>query len=303
MNDRDGQGETTAPLPFNVQVVPPEPAAALIGRQRDTAGGELAAAADVPDIDPCDVACAAMPAHLAGDLASADVAWLGEHTSDCGYCARELDRYDRLGVILDHVVEPTATIGGRLGPPEVAIPLTRLARYAKIESPLGPLLVAVSDAGLCEIDFGGSVAEADFLRRLVNRGFAPRSVEAPRGPFERCDLESIGRVARQLGEYFAGRREQFDLPLDFSGISPFTRQVLAATADVPFGRLETYRGIAQRVGKPRATRAVGNALGRNPIPVVVPCHRVVRSDGALGGYTGGSDIKPRLLAIEGIALA
>ncbi|MEA2584044.1 MAG: methylated-DNA-[protein]-cysteine S-methyltransferase, partial [Thermomicrobiales bacterium] len=87
-----------------------------------------------------------------------------------------------------------------------------------------------------------------------------------------------------------------------SGVSPFTRSVLTATAEVPYGRLSTYRDIAQQVGRPSATRAVGNALGRNPIPVIVPCHRIVRSDASLGGYTGGLEIKERLLSLEGVYL-
>ncbi len=117
------------------------------------------------------------------------------------------------------------------------------------------------------------------------------------------DCAVVSNAARQLHEYFGGHRERFDLPLDFTGVSPFTRTVLEATTEVPFGRLDTYRGIASRVGKPSATRAVGNALGRNPIPVVVPCHRIVRSDASLGGYTGGLQIKQRLLALEGVTLA
>lgn len=277
-------------------------------RTGEEGAGSLAKAALVAEalageVDTCDIACAAMPARTVGDLAPADANWLVEHAEGCGSCARELARFDRVGSALAGAGEllEESICGG--GPPAVAVPRARPVSYARIESPVGSLWVAVSGAGLCEIDFGVQVEEADFLRRLVARGFAPRSVEVPAGPFERCDREIIEQVARQLGEYFAGHRDKFDLPLDFSGISPFTRQVLSATEEVPFGRLETYRGIAQRVGKPGATRAVGNALGRNPIPVVVPCHRVVRSDGTLGGYTGGSDIKPRLLALEGVAIA
>src|SRR5690606_37550960 len=100
-----------------------------------------------------------------------------------------------------------------------------------------------------------------------------------------------------------GERREFDLPVDLPGLSPFSRQVLQATAAIPFGRLVTYREIAKEIGQPGATRAVGNGLGRNPVPIVIPCHRVVRSGGAIGGYGGGLAIKWRLLEIEGSSLA
>jgi len=264
------------------------------------------AAVEVVDgtVDPCAVACAAMPARVAGDLTAADLDWLADHTAGCRYCARELGRYERVGAVLDRAAAlAEAEVVVRGGPPPVPLPRSRPARYARVASPLGPLFVAVSEQGLCEIDFADHVDETGFVRRLTARGFAPRAVDAPLDAHDRCDREIIAQVARQLGEYFQGQRDRFDLPIDLSGVSPFTRRVLSATAEVPFGRLETYRGIAQRVGKPGATRAVGNALGRNPIPVVVPCHRIVRSDGSLGGYTGGPHIKPHLLALEGVAIA
>jgi methylated-DNA-[protein]-cysteine S-methyltransferase len=263
----------------------------------------LVAAASAPGVDPCDVACEAMPACLVGDLTAADIGWLTSHTESCGYCAREMGRYERVGGVLDKVCDE-ACCADAGAPPEVVLPRAPAARYGRVKSPVGPLFVAVSEAGLCEIDFADHVNEAAFRRRLAARGFAPESIGGGElNALQACDKESIAGVARQLTEYFGGQRDRFELPLDFSGVSPFTRDVLAATAEVPFGRLETYQGIAQRVGKPGASRAVGNALGRNPIPVVVPCHRVVRSGGALGGYTGGTQIKQHLLAIEGVALA
>jgi O-6-methylguanine DNA methyltransferase len=149
--------------------------------------------------------------------------------------------------------------------------------------------VAVTDEGVCEIGFGVYETQDEYRRRLEARGFAPVA-----------DADAVAPLAAQLEEYFLGRRRRFDLPLDFTGVTPFTRSVLEATAAVPFGHLSTYRQIADRIGRPRATRAVGNALGRNPIPVVVPCHRVVRSDATLGGYTGGLGIKQHLLSLEGV---
>ena len=257
---------------------------------------DLIAAAAQPGVDPCDVACAAMPALVVGDLASAETDWLRDHAGGCRSCGDELGRYDRVGGALDRLHEPTTAAV----PPPVALPGRRAARYARVESPLGPLLVAASDAGVCEIEFAAErpETEAAFLGRLAGRGFA--ACPLPGGP---AGDPTLARTAGQLDEYFAGHRDRFDLPLDLFGLSVFHRGVLAATADVPFGRLDTYRGIAGRIGQPGATRAVGNALGRNPVPVIVPCHRIVRSDHSLGGYTGGVRIKEHLLALEGATLA
>ncbi len=105
-----------------------------------------------------------------------------------------------------------------------------------------------------------------------------------------------------MHEYFDRQRASFDLPVDLSTVSPFVQRVLHATARVPFGRLVSYKAIARDIGEPGATRAVGNALGHNPVPIVIPCHRVIRSDGSLGGYTGGTSIKRHLLTLEGSML-
>jgi methylated-DNA-[protein]-cysteine S-methyltransferase len=271
----------------------------------------ILAAASNPIVDPCDLAVDAMPAHLVGDLTPPEDDWLLAHTTECNYCRNVLDRYHRVDDMLDrlqtylepHSVPPpfrppdpirTAERGRVAAPGRPVAP--RRAAYGTLESPVGLLRVAVSDAGVCEIGFANNENEAEFRARLAGRGFAPEPcLECALGP------EAVARVTRQLDEYFGGRRDRFDLPLDFAGVSPFTRSVLTATTAVPFGHLATYRDIAARIGAPSATRAVGNALGRNPIPVIVPCHRIVRSDATLGGYTGGLGIKQRLLAIEGIA--
>ena len=258
----------------------------------------LIAAANRPGVDPCDVACGAMPAHVLGDLARPETDWLLDHTADCRYCANELHRFELVGDVLDRLHQD---LGGA-APPAPPLPRRRRAIYARMESPAGPLFVAATEDGLCEIDFAEHETEAAFRQRLAGRGFDPRPASMEVDPAG-DDCPVIGDVADQLREYFEGHRDRFDLPLDFTGVSPFTRTVLEATTEVPFGRLDTYRGIACKVGKPSATRAVGNALGRNPIPVVVPCHRIVRTDHSLGGYTGGSHIKQRLLALEGVTLA
>ena len=106
-------------------------------------------------------------------------------------------------------------------------------------------------------------------------------------------------MRRELDEYFDGHREDFDIPIDWSYLAGFTREVLRATAAIPFGDVSTYAGVAEAAGSPRAVRAAGNALGANPMPVVVPCHRVLRTGGALGGYTGGLERKEFLLRLEG----
>jgi methylated-DNA-[protein]-cysteine S-methyltransferase len=120
---------------------------------------------------------------------------------------------------------------------------------------------------------------------------SPRVVEAP---------ARLDPVRRALDEYFDGRRRTFDdVPVDWALVGPFGRVVLTALQDVPFGHVTSYAGLSAAIGKPKAARAVGNALGANPVPIVVPCHRVLRSGGRLGGYTGGLDVKRHLLSLEG----
>jgi len=270
-----------------------QPANPATGDAAIDAAPDLVTAAHRPGVDPCDVACAALPALIVGDLAPPETAWLADHTADCRYCATERDRYEHVGTALDRMFSSTT----EFAPPPCSTPRRPVAHCTRLDSPVGPLFVAASEAGVCEIDFAVNESETAFRQRLAQRGFAPRAAS----PSQETDT-SLTRVATQLREYFAGERDAFDLPVDLSGLTPFQQSVLEATAGVPFGRLETYQGIASRIGKPSATRAVGNALGRNPIPVVVPCHRIVRSDHSIGGYTGGLHIKQHLLALEGTQL-
>jgi methylated-DNA-[protein]-cysteine S-methyltransferase len=261
-----------------------EPGTDTVPDHAGHAASDLRSAASRPGVDACDVACEAMPGYVIGDLTPPDEVWLRSHTAECSYCNKELNRFEHLDEILDRLHDAPAD-----PPPPRFLSSRTSARYGQVESPVGRLFVATTDAGVCEIGFATSETEAAFRHRLEGRGFAPEP-----------DQAAVDRVAAQLHEYFGGRRNDFDLPLDFAGITPFTRAVLAATSEVPFGHLSTYREIARRVGSPKATRAVGNALGRNPIPVIVPCHRIVRSDSTLGGYTGGLSIKQQLLALEGV---
>jgi methylated-DNA-[protein]-cysteine S-methyltransferase len=159
--------------------------------------------------------------------------------------------------------------------------------YATVDSPLGPLLVAATPRGLVRLSYGtGEEVLDDLAGRL-----SPRILEAP---------ARLDEVRRELDEYFDGRRSEFALPIDWSLTRGFTGKVLKATAEIGFGETSTYAEVAGQAGSPRAVRAAGNALGSNPIPVVVPCHRVLRTGGALGGYTGGTERKEFLLRLEGV---
>jgi methylated-DNA-[protein]-cysteine S-methyltransferase len=162
--------------------------------------------------------------------------------------------------------------------------------YTVEPSPLGDLVVAVTARGLVSLNYEDGKLEA-LLDRLAGR-VSPRVVEAP---------ARLDPVRRELDEYFAGARKTFETPVDWRLTHGFTRRVLRATARIPYGDASTYREVAARAGSERAVRAAGNALGANPIPIVVPCHRVLRTGGALGGYGGGAERKRYLLELEGVA--
>ena len=163
--------------------------------------------------------------------------------------------------------------------------------YATLDSPVGELVVAATDRGLVRIGLPGEPLES-VLAQLAN-GLSPRVLSYPR---------RLDEARRELDQYFAGRRERFELAVDWRLSHPgFYRRVLRETAKVPFGEMITYGQAAKRAGSPRAFRAAGTALGSNPVPIVVPCHRVVRSDGTAGGYAGGPDAKDSLLALESAA--
>ena len=159
--------------------------------------------------------------------------------------------------------------------------------YDVLASPLGPLWVAITPRGVATIHYGGEPPAGE-LRRLV-RVYGPGVVP---------DHKRSSALARELDQYFRGRRSAFDIDVDLSGLTLFQRRVLAQTAKIPFGDLRTYRAIAKRIGNERASRAVGGAVGANPVPIIVPCHRVVATDGTLGGYAGGLAAKRTLLEIE-----
>jgi methylated-DNA-[protein]-cysteine S-methyltransferase len=164
--------------------------------------------------------------------------------------------------------------------------------YRIVDSPLGPLWIAVGPRGLLNIHYGAEPSPLE-LRRIV-RAYGPGVLP---------DARRVDDVARELDQYFNGKRRDFDIAVDLSPLTPFQRKVLAVTADVPYGELITYAKVAHNAGNDRAYRAAAGAIGDNPIPIVVPCHRVVASDGTLGGYAGGLDAKRRLLKLErGVAV-
>lgn len=164
--------------------------------------------------------------------------------------------------------------------------------YDVLGSPLGPLWVAIGPKGVTTIHYGSEPSERE-LRRLV-RVYGPGVVPDPK---------RSASLARELDQYFNGKRREFDVNVDLSGLTPFQARVLAATATIPFGAVSTYQSVARRAGNEKASRAAGGALNQNPIPIVVPCHRVVGSNGSLVGYAGGLDVKRRLLTIEGADVA
>jgi len=162
--------------------------------------------------------------------------------------------------------------------------------YDVTESPLGRLFLAASERGLCRIVYD---AEPEAEEERLARGFGARVLRAPR---------ALDETRRELDDYFEGRRHAFELPVDLRVVGDFQRQVLGRLAEVPYGSVTTYGALAAESGRPRAARAVGGAMNRNPVPIVLPCHRVVGSDGRLVGYGGGLERKVALLRLEGVEL-
>ena len=159
--------------------------------------------------------------------------------------------------------------------------------YTVTESPFGPLTLAATRRGIVTVGLP-NLGTDEVLERLAQR-ISPRVLEAPAG---------FDEARRELELYFEGRLREFDLPLDWQLTAGFRRKVLRATAGIPYGETRSYTEMADRAGNARAQRAAGSALGSNPIPIIVPCHRVLRSGGALGGYGGGLPMKERLLELE-----
>ena len=159
--------------------------------------------------------------------------------------------------------------------------------YRTVDSPLGALLLAATPVGLVRLAFEGEDHAA--VLATIADDISPRVLRAP---------PRLDDAARQLEEYFAGRRRRFDVPVDLRLAHGFRRAVLEHLRDIPYGGTESYATVARAAGSPNAVRATGSACATNPVPLVVPCHRVVRSDGSIGQYRGGVEAKRHLLALE-----
>ena len=158
-------------------------------------------------------------------------------------------------------------------------------RYDVTESPVGDLFLASTDRGLCRISYTVEGQDEELART-----YGVRVLRLP-----------LDEVRRELDEYFDGRRREFDLALDLR-VAPFHEAVLHELARVPYGRTDTYGSLAAKVGRPKAARAVGTVMNRNPIPIVLPCHRILGANGSLTGYAGGLHVKRALLELEGAML-
>ena len=159
------------------------------------------------------------------------------------------------------------------------------ARYDLVDSPVGTLFVAATTAGICQISFNPEGKDEAIAQR-----FGVRVLRTP-----------LDDARRELDEYFAGSRRVFDLDIDLR-VAPFHAEVLHELARIPYGHLGTYGELAARIGRPKAARAIGTAMNRNPIPIILPCHRIVGANGSLTGYAGGLEVKRALLELEGALL-
>lgn len=267
---------------------------------------ELGTLASLPDkygLDTCKIVCMVAPAIPLGDLSAQDASWVAAHLATCAGCEDEL----RTARLLDRLLSQRGGLAVRGGvlstrgtePLTVARQPNRdvlnRATVWTCETPVGTLFLAASNRGVCEVSFAATTKLQTILASLSARGFVPEVI----GPDALSgDLLAISQTVQS---YLAGTRRSLGLPVDLSSVSPFTRIVLDAATTIPFGQVETYGTIASRIGKPGASRAVGNALGRNPVPLIIPCHRVVRSDLTAGGFVGGTAVKQRLLKLEGAA--
>ncbi len=222
--------------------------------------------------EPCrDVSEEQVLAFVIGDMDPKSSLALAEHLGECRRCR-------------DQATEYTSLLGGLQScSAEEAI------HWHQFETPFGAMNVAATDTGLSRVSWQQPDSET-FVRHLASL--------YPERPAIH-DTERLAQTERQIHEYFAGERSRFELPVDLTRLSGFEQDVLGCVQTIPFGEVVPYSEVARRIGSPKAARAVGNALNHNPVAIVVPCHRVVRADGSLGGYGGGISYKRRLLSLEG----
>ncbi len=199
-----------------------------------------------------------------------------DHGDDHGALERELTA----ATAPDRPLPDLATAAQRAGLLDIA--------YAKLDSPVGTLLLAGTETGLLRVAYIDATGEDPVLEDLAAR-ISPRIMVAP---------ARLDAARRELDEYFAGARHRFAVRLDWQLTAGFSRRILEMAQAIPYGGVSTYREVAASAGSPRGARAAGNALGRNPLPIIVPCHRVLHAGGGLGGYTGGLERKRLLLELE-----
>jgi len=223
---------------------------------------------------PCWVSEQGVLAFVEGDLEPEAELAVARHLAECEECR---DQAAEFRALEDAIASGVAAVA---------------LRWHAFGTPFGRMYVAAGEGGLVRVSWAPPGDDA-WVRELEDRFPDRPVVHEPEDPV-------LLAAERQLHEYFAGEREDFELPIDLDALPRFSRRVLDALQhEVGFGQVVAYSELARRIGRPRAARAVGNAVGRNPVAIVVPCHRVVRSDGSLGGYGGGVEFKERLLTIEG----
>ncbi len=238
----------------------------------------------------CDQALSALDEERSGQLHADIAAALAAHLADCENCRIEAGETRRVRALLGGIEMPVA-LSERLT--TVANEhLTRQLRARTFQTPLGWSALAYTDSGIVLVRRSEG-SEADAYERLRERlGDQFITQERPRD-------DVGGSAVEKLTAYHEGRRVQFDEPLDLSLVPPFTQRVLRATALIPYGEVRPYAWVARQVGRPKATRAVGQSLHINPVAPIIPCHRVIASDNTLGGYGGGPEMKRWLLRLEG----
>jgi len=243
----------------------------------------------------CATFATAVEAALVGDADRRTRGLAARHARSCGRCAgvwpeveRAVEALDAVGARTEALVTQADLAAARQ---RLRIGFERIGQppvhFSSWRSPVGQIFFGMSDRGLCDVAFGVR-RDSDYRRRL-----------AQRAPEVWRDDTALNEVRSEFTAYFAGRTRTFSVPTDLRGLTPFTGRVLRLAHAVPFGLAISYGSLARRLGRPGAGRAVGTALGRNPVPIVIPCHRVVRAGGQLGGYVGGAAVKQALLDLEG----
>lgn len=244
-----------------------------------------------PEVDPCVVAESAMPGLIVGDLNDLETRWIQSHLAGCTWCRQIFRTFSDVSDALDNIQRIHNEHADSHPRPPLAASLLGLreARYGFMETPRGQILIATTEQGVCAVSWLRHSDHEATLRDIEERGMLATPSQ-----------EAVAPVVDQLRLYFDGLLTTFDLDVDLTGTSEFTHRALDAIRSIPYGEVVTYGEVATMIGQPGATQAVGNAMGKNPVPIIVPCHRVVRADGNMGHYTGGPDIKKMLLAVEGV---